>query len=1280
MMGNKKIFHKLSNLFLTTKTYWLNYKCCSMQFNNTKYFGILLCCLAAYNIQARDNKLTPAQQQMLDQKNANFSFVENKGQITDEHNELRGDIQYNLKTPGVNIFLGDAQLHYQFTRTNADDKNNIDAYRMDVVLVGADKNAMVVADEEQAYTEMYGSANQTITAHSFERVTYKNVYPNIDWVLYIKNGSLEYDFLVNPGGNAKDIKIKYKGNTELSIANNGGAIVKTPFGTVSEGKPFSYVAASGKEISSSFSLKDGIVSFNTVGCKSAYVIDPQLTWATYYGGPGNGDVGITLVTDQSNNIYMAGNTNSATNIATAGAYQTSLAGNRNAFVVKFNSAGTRQFATYFGGNGSDNAEQVAIDNNGNIYLCGFTTSSTGLFTTGGAQNTNGGGTDGFLVKFNNSGTPQWGTYFGGPSTDQPYSVTCDAFGSVYMSGSTSSANLATAGAYQTSITGGTDGFIAKYNTAGVLRYVTYYGGNGTDVLTNITTDLAGNVFATGYTNSNSSIASAGSYQASFGGFFDGLLVKFDSTVHARMWGTYYGGTSLDAAASVAIDISGNAIITGYTYSNTGIATTGSAQSTNGGGQDGFLAKFNTNGSIVWSTYIGGTGSEQPSIVVPDKTTGTILVTGNTTSTANIATTGSGVYQNTLSGSSDAFYQRYDSLGRKLYGTYYGGTGAEVGNCIAVDNTGAVYICGSTASPTNIATTGAYQTTISVPTDAFLAKFNLDTFVLVAQPYTDTIACPGGSFNLTYNASFAFNTGNTFTAQLSNAFGSFAAPTTIGTVTANTTTGTIPVTIPGGTATGTGYRIRIVATNPAYTSPDDYVNINIISSISSPTITSNSPVCVGDSIKLIAANTSTIAPSTLTISGPNGFTSSSPISYVPFATSANAGTYIASVAHNGCPATTASVNVAVNSTIPATPTATSNTPICSGTALNINASSSMSPVTYRITGPHGFVATSQNAVIPNADTSRAGYYYITDTLNGCRSAKDSILITVNQSVITTLHVTAVPGDSICAGSAVSFIATAGNAGNNPQYQWRLKNAVLGDTAVVGAISNIYASGNLLSGDIVYCILYSNAQCLVNPNDTSNMVKITVLQPYTPIVYISANPGSLIAQGTAVTFISTVVHGGSNTSYQWYINGHAIANDTLNNVTFHSLADSDVVTLIVHNHVMCAAPDSAVSNAIRIRVNNVGVNNIQEALGTLNLYPNPTSGNLLLNGIMPGLTSKTIQLEIWNAVGQLVYTSNEVVTNGTINMPLQLGTNVVDGIYLLRVKADGNSRVIRFTVQR
>jgi hypothetical protein len=191
-------------------------------------------------------------------------------------------------------------------------------------------------------------------------------------------------------------------------------------------------------------------------------------WGTYYGG-NDTDWGYSCTTDAIGNVYLAGyteSTNSVT-IATSGAHQTSIGGYDDAFLVKFDASGTRLWGTYYGGTSDDYGRSCTTDASGNVYLAGWTSSTTAIATSGAHQTTYGGYWDAFLGKFDASGTRLWGTYYGGSDWDFGYSCTTDASGNVYLAGWTMSTNaIATSGAHQATIGGGRDVFLVKFDGNG----------------------------------------------------------------------------------------------------------------------------------------------------------------------------------------------------------------------------------------------------------------------------------------------------------------------------------------------------------------------------------------------------------------------------------------------------------------------------------------------------------------------------------------------------------------------------------------------------------------------------------------------------------------------------------------------------------------------------------------------------------------------------------------------------------------------------------------------
>jgi hypothetical protein len=288
------------------------------------------------------------------------------------------------------------------------------------------------------------------------------------------------------------------------------------------------------------------------------VIDPNVVWATYYGGINTED-GNACCTDASGNVYLAGETQSGSNIASGG-HQNTYGGGQDAFLVKFNSSGIRLWGTYYGGGGTGNdyGFSCCTDASGNVYLAGSTQSGTNI-ASGGHQNTYGGVQDAFLVKFNSSGVRQWATYYGGINPEFGNSCCTDGSGNVYLAGETrSSSNIASSGHQNTYGGGFNDAFIVKFNSFGVQLWGTYYGGTLDEYGNSCSTDASGNVYLAGETQSSSNVASSG-HQTTLGGGQDAFLVKFNNS-GVRQWATYYGGTSYEYARSCCTDALGNVLL------------------------------------------------------------------------------------------------------------------------------------------------------------------------------------------------------------------------------------------------------------------------------------------------------------------------------------------------------------------------------------------------------------------------------------------------------------------------------------------------------------------------------------------------------------------------------------------------------------------------------------------------------------------------------------------------------------------------------------------------
>ena len=706
------------------------------------------------------------------QKTQQLTFTENKGQVSDQNYHPRPDVLYSGGIGKMNFHIKKNGISYQLSRIDSwkeeeDHKsqkkikvpNQTTLYRVDLNWINTNTDFTISTDEILSTKKNYYLAvcpDGITGVKSFNGVTLQNIYNNISLHYYEKDGSLKYDYIIAPYADYKQIQTEIIG-AELELNNDGSLIIKTPLGDIVEETPIVY--QNGKKLVANWVVKENIASYNIDGYNPELelIIDPTvsvLKWGTYYGD-NMLDESWAVTKSNSGFIYLAGKTESTSNIATSGSHQSTYGGaNGDAFLAKFNDSGQREWATYYGGSNRDDGYAVTTDVFNNIYLAGATSSPTAISTSGCHQDTLGNAFDVFLVKFDSNGVREWGTYYGGSNTDSPSSIASDNYGNIYLAGTTLSPNnIGTAGAFQPSYSNSSnDMFVVKFNGNGIRQWGTYYGGLGDDLSGSIAIDKFDHIFLAGYSDA-ANLGTPGTHKPIYnGGGYEAMLVKFDFA-GTRLWSTYFGSPTSDWCYSVTVDVLGNAYILGMTYSTISISTPGCHQPIYGGNLDGYLAKFDSLGLLLWATYYGGMNGEQTLSVGTD-TNNNVYIAGYTTSPNNIATPGN--YQDTASYNYNGFIANFNNNGIRQWGTYYGGKSLDVIYDMFVDKLGYLYVCGRTSSIENIATIGTHQPSLSTNLDAFLAKFGECTvttdsiFPVVCNSYVS----PSGIY--TYTTSGIYN--------------------------------------------------------------------------------------------------------------------------------------------------------------------------------------------------------------------------------------------------------------------------------------------------------------------------------------------------------------------------------------------------------------------------------------------------------------------------------------------------------------------------------------------
>jgi len=416
----------------------------------------------------------------------------------------------------------------------------------------------------------------------------------------------------NGGGeDAFVTKINAAGSARVYSTYLGGSSTDQGKGIAVDGSGNVYVT--GYTLSTNFPTSNPLQP-SSGGSSDAFVTKINsagntLLYSTYLGGSGN-DQGKSIAVDGSGNPYVTGETTS-TNFPTTNPLQASFGGgSHDVFVTKINAAGSaRVYSTYLGGSGADTGQGMAVDGSGNAYVTGLTT-STDFPVTNPLQAGAGGGTyDAFVTKINAAGSARvYSTYLGGNGIDSANGIALDGSGNAYVTGYTSSTNFPTTNPVQAGFGGGPyDAFMVKINAAGSAPvYSTYFGGTGDDAGKGIAVDGSGNAYLTGYTSSTN-FPTTNPLQASSGGSVDAFVTKINATGSARLYSTYVGGSGSEEGDGIALDGSGNAYVTGHTFS-TNFPTTNPLQASNGGSSDAFILSISNDTSPTVVSINPQTGS------------------------------------------------------------------------------------------------------------------------------------------------------------------------------------------------------------------------------------------------------------------------------------------------------------------------------------------------------------------------------------------------------------------------------------------------------------------------------------------------------------------------------------------------------------------------------------------------------------------------------------------------------------------------------------------------
>jgi beta-propeller repeat-containing protein len=685
-------------------------------------------------------------------------FEANQGQAHEDVRFLTRGSGYSLYlTPGEAVFVlakpspdKKRERHGKRDWRSKHERSKTQAMVLRMAIVGADPAPLVSGLEGLSGKVNYFIGNDPArwrtNVATYRKVHYREVYPGIDLVYYGNQRQLEYDFIVAPGADPRNIVLDFRGADRLEIDAQGDLVLHFAGGALRQKKPVIYQEVDGirREIAGGYFLQGA----NRVGFEVAtydasrpLVIDPVLAYSTYLGGGGN-DFGYALAVDTAGNAYVTGSTtryDSSGFPTTPGAFQTSTsAGWSDAFVTKMNAAGSALvYSAILGGGGEDWGFGIAVDTAGHAYVTGQT--EGGFPTTPGAIKNKPASiiSDAFVTKLHPTGSALiYSTHLGGSDHDGASGIAVDADGNAYVTGGTASSDFPTTpGAFET---GTRRGFVSKLNPSGtaLVYSTTSLGGSAIAVDADGNAYLTGSVFVFGTASPNFP-TTPGAFQTNFGGgTSDAYVAKLDAIGSALVYSTYLGGSGEDRASAIAIDASRNAYVTGYTGSTDFPTTAGVFQSAFAGGTpdpnfsaaptDAFVTKLDPTGSaLAYSTYLGGSGNDFGYGIVVD-TPGNAYLTGDTQST-NFPTTPGAPQAAFGGGTQDVYVTKLNPAGSVLaYSTYLGGSDSDESGGIAVDTMGNAYVTGSTRSSNFPTTPGVFRSTNTssfsfATSDVFVAK-------------------------------------------------------------------------------------------------------------------------------------------------------------------------------------------------------------------------------------------------------------------------------------------------------------------------------------------------------------------------------------------------------------------------------------------------------------------------------------------------------------------------------------------------------------------------------
>ena len=608
--------------------------------------------------------------------------------------------------------------------------------------VGGDSAVDLVGDNAMPGSSNYLRGNDPadwITdVPRFERVRANNVYAGIDLDYYENQGALEYDWIVAPGVDPRQIRIRFEGATAVRQERSGALRIFVGQQQLVQHAPVAYQTIDGERLEVAIRYQqskqgDWEFALGKYDVTHTLIIDPVLIFSTFFGGT-SASGAEDVVTDAEGNSYVIGTTASLDLPSSISSFQaasvdqsrfTLSANPSDAYVAKFSPSGQLIYSTYLSGNGPDFGLAIDVDATGAAYAVGATQSTT-FPTRRAVQSQPYGGPypwgdiladpDIFVTKLAPDGkTVDFSTYLGGAQADIAYDVRVDSTGAAVVVGSTRSIQFPVVQAIQSRHSGfdpapgasqfttQSDAFVTRLSRTGdSLDFSTFLGGNGNDELTKVLYDADGNLLVAGSTLSTTGLPLTqalqttlnGGLEAAEAGRADLLLSRIQARNHLLDRLTYWGGDGNDRARGLALDRTGKIFVLAETTSSD-IHVDPLPEFSRQTGADALVARFNALLTHVErSRYLGGTADDMPGSLAIDADS-LLYVVGQTKS-SDLPQYGG--WQDSLRGESDGFVAviNGDDLTSE-FTTYLGGSGPDALHGVAAAPAGRLALVGDTFS-------------------------------------------------------------------------------------------------------------------------------------------------------------------------------------------------------------------------------------------------------------------------------------------------------------------------------------------------------------------------------------------------------------------------------------------------------------------------------------------------------------------------------------------------------------------------------------------------------